>query len=172
MTKKKLWKVLLGLCFISATFMGCQKDTEVKEESKAAFFEMNYRSFEICMDQAKEPYVCENEEDLQKFLEVNENNYILEDDYTKYTKTFDKKFFKKQDLIIVTDIENSGSHELCEAEVEILDDQQVNIKITRAVPEISTSDMAVWNIFVPVEKEMIPQDAIFTLEYNEKLMDE
>lgn len=78
--------------------------------------------------------------------------YTSEEQYK--SDKYNKDFFKTKALIVVGLRETSGSvrHEVKQVTKE---DNKINIKIDRIVPEIGTADMAEWEIYIEVNKEDI-----------------
>lgn len=98
--------------------------------------------------------VIRSRQELEKYYEANSVNFSLDGAFTELMKAYDEAYFEAKDLILVLLEENSGSvrHEITGFKPLHNGEGDWQITCKRKVPEIGTTDMAQWHIFVEVEK--------------------
>ena len=83
------------------------------------------------------------------------------------TKKYDDAFFEKKLLAVVFLKEGSGSVEHKVTSV-VKTSEKIDINIKRKSPQIGDAMVAYWYIIIELEKEKVPEDAVFSLNLTGK----
>lgn len=173
-SKKKWFGLLTGILLMAVGSLGCQRleqhDAE-NEELAASFFPMNYHDFQEAVNLSNKMYLCSSKEDLLQYMEDTKDIFVMEKDYSNFLENHHDTYFKYHDLVIVTDIEPSGGNRLTDATVEMSADGHATIVISRKLPQIGTADIAVWSVMIPVEKDYVEEEAIYSVEYEDSMQE-
>lgn len=101
--------------------------------------------------------IFESRKDLDNFVTEGSDYFMLSQEYNddkSFDDTaggYDDDFFKDYVLAIVYVSESSGSNRHSIGEISV-EDERLSIPVKRIVPEIGTTDMADWFIFIAIDK--------------------
>lgn len=115
--------------------------------------------------------ICKSKEDLKKHeakvkgLTVSKLCYVSENNDVNLSK-YNDEFFTKKALIVITLDESSGSVRHNVKKV-VKDSNEITVVIERKVPELGTTDMAEWNIYIELNAEDVDKNDIVNLGFNE-----
>mgnify|MGYP003291723498 CR=1 FL=1 len=103
--------------------------------------------------------IIESKTKLDEYYLNNKDNYNLERNDSEYKPGFlnacdkyDENWFNDNVLILIPLIENSGSNSHKVSHIEVDHHGNMNIYITRIIPEIGTCDMAGCHVFLELNK--------------------
>lgn len=115
--------------------------------------------------------ICKSKGDLKeheakvKGLTVSKLCYVSENNNVNLSK-YNDEFFTKKALIVITLDESSGSVRHNVKKV-VKDSNEITVVIERKVPELGTTDMAEWNIYIELNAEDVDKNDIVNLGFNE-----
>lgn len=157
---------LVLLAALAAFLPGCgpapgPEEPETPETREAAFIAQYIRTNGYHED-VEYPVVTviRSPEELEAYREANEDRYDLAQ--WDVAERYDASYFEANALLLVLLEEPSGSNRH-EVRGVTVGENGIEIGIDRILPEIGTTDMAEWHIFIEIAAEDLVSDEIAVL---------
>lgn len=148
-------KLSLGL-LLTLTLLLSACNTVEPSSRVQAFNELKVNYFRVSWSEDQYPdYLhISDYQALQDYLDTLQGDWYKEQVFEYFSEGFDESYFDYGQLIVVSIEEGSGSNRHIVRSFNVVDNELV-IEIERQVPDIGTSDMALWHVIIEFDKRNI-----------------